>query len=134
MPKCRRVPSRLISMRSEVQLLSGPYLQVGAPLRDTLVAARCISCLRRLRRWPRQGGVIVYDRAYEEPLGTRAVQLADVQLPLAMAGLGVACWPLQPAPAIVAETVPLMDAELIVPEVDAVIVHPLQDNGGKVMA
>lgn len=75
----------------------------------------------------------MYDRAYEAPLGTRAVQLVDVQLPLAMAGLGVACWPLQPPPAIEAETVPLIDAELIVPEVDAIIVQPLQDNGGKVI-
>ena len=43
LPELLACGNRLISARSEVQLLSGPYLQVHAPSRDTLAAAHCCS-------------------------------------------------------------------------------------------
>jgi hypothetical protein len=40
---------------------------------------------------------------------------------------------LQPVPVIEADTVPLMDVDATVPEVDTIIVQPLHARAGKVM-
>ena len=56
----------------------------------------------------------------------------DSHFPVTAAGFGVGCWLLQPDPAIEADTVPLVDVDVIVPEADADIVQPPQLRAGKV--
>jgi hypothetical protein len=79
------------------------------------------------------GGRSVYLSWYEAVLGVCAVQPVEVQSPVTGAGFGLGCWPLQPEPVIDAEAVPLIEVDVTVPDVDAVIVQALHVSAGKVI-
>ena len=78
-----------------------------------------------------QPGVSEYTTLNESPSAVFALQLVDGHLPETGAGFGVGCWLLHPAPEIVAERLPLIDALVTVPVVDALIVQLLHERAGK---
>lgn len=62
-----------------------------------------------------------------------AVQLVELQSPVTSTGFGLGCWPLQPDPAIDADKVPLIEVEVTVPDVEAVIAQLLHVSRGKLI-
>src|SRR5579871_5326674 len=74
------------------------------------------------------GGVSMYVTLNESASAVFAVQPSELHLPVTAAGFGLGAPFVQPLPASVATTCPLIAVELKTPDVSTVIEHPLHES------